>query len=57
MTLKGGLNMPSVDGPGGRLVWFETDEDAEAYKQAMREAEPPLLRRLRKHHHVASLLI
>jgi hypothetical protein len=38
-----------IAGPDGKPIAFATSEEAEAYRKARREAEPPLLRCLRKH--------
>jgi hypothetical protein len=39
-----------ISGPDGKPMAFANETDVEAYRRALREAEPPLLRCLRKHH-------
>jgi hypothetical protein len=39
-----------IAGPDGNPVEFETEEEAQAYRRTLREAEPPWLQRLRQRH-------
>ena len=39
-----------IAGPDGTPLAFANEAELEAYRRARREAEPPLLRCLRKHH-------
>ena len=39
-----------IAGPDGKPLAFANEVEAEAYRRAQREAEPPLLQCLRKHH-------
>ena len=39
-----------IAGPDGKPMAFANEAEVEAYRRARREAEPPLLRCLRKHH-------
>ena len=38
-----------ISGPDGKTLTFASDAELDAYRRAQREAEPPLLRCLRKH--------
>jgi hypothetical protein len=38
-----------IAGPDGKSIAFASDAEADAYRRAQREAEPPLLKCLRKH--------
>jgi hypothetical protein len=39
-----------IAGPDGKPMEFASEAEADAYRRAQREAAPPLLQRLRKHH-------
>jgi hypothetical protein len=39
-----------IAGPDGKPIVFATHEEADAYRAAQREAEPPWLQRLRQRH-------
>lgn len=38
-----------IDGPDGKPLTFASDAEVDAYRRALREAEPPLLQCLRQH--------
>jgi len=39
-----------IAGPDGKPMEFASEADLESYRRAQRDAEPPLLQCLRKHH-------